>query len=67
MIEMPAACPAEVRLLAEMPTAAATESPARTAMIPNPKETERYPSAIGMPWMSPFLKSKFIFAAILHV
>ena len=38
----PAACPAEVRFVTEIPTACKTVSPALTAIIPKPKDTERY-------------------------
>ena len=49
IISTPAACPAEVRLVSEMPTAAVAGSHNRTARIPNPKDTDRYPSAMGTP------------------
>ena len=53
MMPTPATCPAEVRLVAEMPTAAAMDSPRLMHKMPKPKDTDRYPRAMGMPSFSP--------------
>ena len=53
MRESPANWPAEVRLVMEMRTAAQTGSPMETAIIPKVKETDRYPSPIGIPSRNP--------------
>ena len=60
IISTPAACPAEVTLSKEISEASVTESPALTAIMPKPKETDRYPKAIGIPCTRPFRKSFFL-------
>ena len=52
----PANCPAEVRLVSEIRNACHHVSPAAIHCIPKVKDTDRYPSAIGMPSWRPFLK-----------
>ena len=49
----PANCPAEVRFVIEMSRAPHTGRPPLTAIIPNVKETDRYPSPIGIPSFNP--------------
>ena len=44
----PATCPAEVMLVNDMIIAIKGESPPVAAATPKPKETDRYPSPIGM-------------------
>ena len=46
---IPANCPAEVTVVIDMRTACHQLRPKDTAVIPNVKETDRYPSANGMP------------------
>ena len=41
IMSTPAACPAEVRFVAEIAVAAKTDKPALTAFIPNPNETDK--------------------------
>ena len=53
IMPMPATCPADVRFVIEMRIAASGGMPIVTAVIPNVKDTERYPSAIGSPPCSP--------------
>ena len=57
MTVTPANCPAEVRFVSDMSTASNQVHPASTAMIPNAIETEKYPSAMGIPSLIPLLKS----------
>ena len=52
---IPANCPAEVTVVIDMRTTCHQLRPKDTAIIPNVKETDRYPSAIGMPVISPRL------------
>lgn len=52
---VPANCPAEVTVVIDMRTACHQLRPKDTAIIPKVKETDRYPSAIGMPVISPRL------------
>jgi hypothetical protein len=52
-------CPAEVRLVAEITDAVSAEYPIFTVFIPKPKETDRYPSEIGIPCAMPLVKSCF--------
>ena len=59
IMSTPATCPAEVRFVAEISEDAITESPALTAFIPNPNDTDNYPKEIGMPWDIPRKKSDF--------
>ena len=55
IIPMPANCPADVTVVIEMSTACHQDSPYDTAIIPKVNETDRYPSAIGIPAVSPRL------------
>ena len=59
MTVIPANCPADVKLVIEIRTACQMLSPFDTAMIPNVKDTERYPSPIGIPSVNPF-RNEFI-------
>ena len=47
--------PADVTVVIEMSTACHQDSPYDTAIIPKVNETDRYPSAIGIPAVSPRL------------
>lgn len=61
---IPAFCPAEVRLEADMTEAINAERPALlTARIPKPNDTEMYPRQIGIPCDIPLRKFFFILTA----
>ena len=51
----PARAPQDVTVVIEMSTACHQDSPYDTAIIPKVNETDRYPSAIGIPAVSPRL------------
>ena len=53
----PSACPAEVRFVREMIKALSTDIPSLTAVMPKPKDTERYPRPIGIPSFMPEMRS----------
>ena len=55
MTATPATCPAEVRLVIEIRIVLNGAIPCATAVIPNPKDTDKYPSANGRPLPSPYL------------
>ena len=55
----PANCPALVRLVIEMSTADHIGSPESATVRPNAIETEKYPSAIGTPSLTPCKNSCF--------
>ena len=59
---MPANCPADVTVVIEMSTACHQDSPYDTAIIPKVNETDRYPSAIGIPEMK---KSRAVVFVVL--
>ena len=46
-------CPALVRLVSDIITATSTGTPLETAIIPNVKDTDKYPKPIGMPSFNP--------------
>ena len=66
IISRPANCPADVRLVREMRTACQIVRPPCTAIIPNVKETARYPRAIGIPSAIPCLKLSFFMKDFLR-
>lgn len=53
MIPSAANCPALVRFVKDMTTDWRVVRPAPLAMIPNVKDTARYPRPMGMPSFSP--------------
>ncbi len=55
--EVPANCPADVKLDKEIKTVSNTGSPPLTAINPKVKETGKYPKAIGIPDLKPRKKS----------
>ena len=56
MVSIPANCPADVRVRAEINTACHHLYPIVCAIMPNVKLTLRYPSPIGIPAFSPLVK-----------
>ena len=50
----------QVRFVADIRTAPAPLIPLFTALIPKAKETDKYPSAIGIPSLMPFKNSFFL-------
>ena len=66
IISRPANCPADVRLVREMRTACQIVRPPCTAIIPNVKETARYPRAMGIPSVIPCLKLSFFMKDFLR-
>ena len=57
---IPATCPAEVTQVIEISIAAITGIPIFTAVIPNAKDTERYPSPMGSPSLNPMRYSECV-------
>ena len=62
---IPASCPAEVTVVIEMMTACHHSNPMEIAIIPNVKDTDRYPKHMGRPSTKPF-KNVFFFKFICY-
>ena len=53
-------------MVSEIINAFRAEIPRFTAAMPKPKDTEKYPRAIGIPFDIPFAKGDFTFRTSFH-